>query len=168
MNFICDEPSADPLDYIRFESAGIHETGIAPFDHDRRVLAVALGVLDNCVMYSSQTSLLEQTTDFLLSHTRLHFQREEEAMFRLGYERFESHAQAHGEMLLWMSANIPLLGATSRSNGMILLKHIHDWWHIHSLTHDAAYAPFFASRPQEVNNALAAFPFQTSLRFRQG
>lgn len=146
MAFINGVSHAIQLDYVPFDGTEVHVTGIGPFDHDHQVLAVAMGVLENCVRFFSSAQPLESTVAFIHKQTQEHFRREEEVMSRLGYSRLDSHVRAHNDMLEWLDASFPLLGKQSAALDRVLLKHLHQWWRNHTQTHDASYSAFLVPR----------------------
>ncbi len=131
--------------------------GVDVLDHDHNLLMIAIGMLENEIMFGKTQETTQKIVEFLRNYTRHHFAREEMLMEKMGFSGFSEHQQTHSAFTVWLDA---------MKNGLIygqdpvfdesVITYLADWIERHVLGMDSFYKPIMIARKDEVRAILDA------------
>ena len=75
-------------------------TGHAFIDSDHRQLVGMINALYNAIDSGKDQDVMAQVLSNLIAYTKVHFKREEAAMLRVGYQKFNEHKFEHDKFVL--------------------------------------------------------------------
>lgn len=138
-------------------------TGVEAIDNDHKVLISLINQLGEAIRGGEPQATVRRVLDELVDYTSYHFNREEALMEACRYPDIEAHRRTHNTLKVQVAdirdRYIRHPEAVHAREILALLK---NWLSAHIMGRDKLYAPFMASRKDEVTAAADTFTAQTT------
>lgn len=132
--------------------------GVESIDTDHKVLISLLNQLDEAISRADPRSTVQQVLDALYDYTVYHFSREEALMRACGYPDFDAHARVHSTLRAQVADIRERYARNPDSiHAREVLSFLKNWLTAHIVGRDHLYAPFMASRRDDVDAADRTF-----------
>jgi hemerythrin-like metal-binding protein len=132
--------------------------GVESIDTDHKVLISLLNLLDDAITRGEPRTTVQQVLDALYDYTVYHFGREEALMRASGYPDYDAHVRTHSTLRAQVA---DIRERYARNPDAIhareVLSFLKNWLSAHIVGRDQLYAPFMASRRNEVDAADRSF-----------
>ncbi len=121
--------------------------GVQQFDDDHKKLVTMLNDLFDGMQSGKAKDVLGKILDELVTYTKTHFAREEEAMSKNGYQEFAAHKREHDDLTKQvLEVQKKFHGDVSASLSMEVMNFLKNWLVKHIQGTDKKYTPFMNSK----------------------
>ena len=132
--------------------------GVESLDNDHKLLLSLVNQLDDAIRAGTGEDTVSSVLDALLDYAQYHFAREEALMAACGYPDDEAHHHTHEVMRTQVTHIRDRYVANPETiHDREVLAFLKNWLTAHIMGRDKLYAPFMASKADEIAEADRAF-----------
>lgn len=121
-------------------------TGIDKIDEQHGAMLFLLNKLEKYFKEGKGEKAISDSLSFLENYVKTHFKTEEEYMIKYHYPDYEVHKLEHEKFRKdFAMKRLKILRGVSKSESILLLKSLRDWYENHILKTDIVLASFLKS-----------------------
>lgn len=124
-------------EFIKWSS--VLETGVNQFDEQHKKLVSIINNLYNAIRQDTGKQMLEKTLNELVEYTVYHFDSEEEAFRKYGYNQSHNHIKSHEKLKAAVGQFLDNYKKGKEVIGFNLMSFLQDWLKNHIMHEDKEY-----------------------------